>query len=68
MGIRPLPADLQATAIKNINEDPARIPKDIEYIKEWLKKQPHLNARTGQYFSESTCVMFYHIVAEEILS
>lgn len=48
MSIRPLSKELQELAIKELNEDPNRIPEDIAYIKEWLSKQPHLNARTGK--------------------
>ncbi|KAI4466016.1 alpha-tocopherol transfer protein-related [Holotrichia oblita] len=44
MSIRPLSKELQAKAIAELNEKPERIPEDIEYIKEWLRKQPHLNA------------------------
>ncbi|KAI4466012.1 alpha-tocopherol transfer protein-related [Holotrichia oblita] len=45
MPVRPLSKELQAKAIAELNENPERIPEDIEYIKEWLRKQPHLNAR-----------------------
>lgn len=44
MSLRPLSKELQAKAIAELNEKPERIPEDIEYIKEWLRKQPHLNA------------------------
>lgn len=45
MGLRSLSEEFQARAIEDLNEDPDRREKDIEHIKEWLKKQPHLNAR-----------------------
>ncbi|KAI4466007.1 alpha-tocopherol transfer protein-related [Holotrichia oblita] len=45
MSLRPLSKELQAKAIAELNEKPERIEEDIEYIKEWLRKQQHLNAR-----------------------
>ncbi|GJQ86158.1 hypothetical protein Trydic_g13438 [Trypoxylus dichotomus] len=42
MSIRPLSKELQAKAIAELNEKPDRVREDIEYMKEWLKKQPHL--------------------------
>jgi hypothetical protein len=47
MAIRALSADLEAIARKELNEDPARLEEDLKYIREWLAKQPHLIARTG---------------------
>jgi hypothetical protein len=47
MPVRELSKELQEVAIKEINEDPKRIESDLAYIKEWLSKQQHLNARTG---------------------
>lgn len=54
MSVRSLPPDLQERAIAEINEDPKRVQEDIRHIKEWLKKQPHLKARTGEF---QTCVI-----------
>ncbi|XP_046979860.1 alpha-tocopherol transfer protein-like [Schistocerca americana] len=45
MGYRELTPELQAKAEKELNEDPKRRDQDIQHIKEWLKKQPHLKAR-----------------------
>jgi hypothetical protein len=47
MDIRPLSADLEATARQELNEDPVRLEQDLQHIREWLAKQPHLTARTG---------------------
>lgn len=47
-GIRGLPLALAKKAAETINEDPDRIPKDLDYIKDWLKKQRHLNVRMGK--------------------
>ncbi|KAF5280972.1 hypothetical protein FQR65_LT14896 [Abscondita terminalis] len=42
--VRPISFQLQAQAIKEINEVPKRIPEDIITVREWLKKQHHLKA------------------------
>lgn len=47
MSIRPISKELQIKAEKELNEDPKRVADDIAYIKEWIKKQPYLKARTG---------------------
>lgn len=47
MNIRPLSKELQEKAKSELNEVPERIKDDIEYIKQWLSKQPHLKAKTG---------------------
>jgi len=49
MEIRPLPADLNAIAHQELKEDPARLEQDLQHIREWLAKQPHLTARTGTF-------------------
>lgn len=46
MPIRPLPDDLIERAKEQINEVPERVEEDIQHIKDWIKKQPHLRART----------------------
>lgn len=50
MSIRPLPKQLQEKAVLELNEVPNRIQQDIDHIREWLSKQPHLIARTGRSF------------------
>ncbi|XP_046961266.1 clavesin-1-like [Vanessa cardui] len=45
MQIRPLCAELAKKAQDELNEDPARIASDVQHIKDWLSKQPHLRAR-----------------------
>lgn len=56
--ISTLSPELQRLAREELNEDPKRREKDIQAVREWLVKQPHLNARTGtgqgQGSSEST--------------
>lgn len=34
---------LQKLAKENLNEDPDRLQEDLQALKEWIKKQPHLN-------------------------
>jgi hypothetical protein len=50
VNIRKLTPELQEKAIKELNEDPARIEKDIEAFREWIKKSPHLKGRTDDQF------------------
>ncbi|CAH2238104.1 jg18487 [Pararge aegeria aegeria] len=46
MSIRPLSPELAEKARVELNEDPNRIPSDLQHIKDWLAKQPHIYART----------------------
>nr|ATY51904.1 CTD6 [Heliconius melpomene] len=46
MQIRPLCPELEAKARAELNEDPQRIASDVQHIKDWLAKQPHLRARS----------------------
>lgn len=50
MPLRTLSPELTKKAKDEVNEDPQRIEKDLQTIKEWIAKQPHLNARTGQLY------------------
>lgn len=44
MTVRPLTAPLAKKAKKEINEVPSRVPTDINTLKDWLRKQPHLES------------------------
>ncbi|VVC91866.1 unnamed protein product [Leptidea sinapis] len=46
MPIRPLIPELAEKARLELNEDPKRIESDLQHLKEWISKQPHLKART----------------------
>lgn len=48
--IRPLSEALQKVAIEELNEDPRRIELDIEAIRSWIKKMPHLKSREDDQF------------------
>lgn len=50
MGFRKLSPALQQVAEKELNENSSRIHEDLEYIREWINKEPHLNARTDDQF------------------
>jgi len=50
VNIRPLNQGLQKKAIEELNEDPARIEKDLEAFREWIKKSPHIIARDDDQF------------------
>ncbi|XP_034828446.1 alpha-tocopherol transfer protein-like [Maniola hyperantus] len=46
MSIRTLTPELAEKARIELNEDPKRISSDLQHIKDWLAKQPHIYART----------------------
>ncbi|CAD7012619.1 unnamed protein product [Ceratitis capitata] len=48
--IRSVSADLQKSAIEELNEVPERIGADIEALRSWIKQQPHLRARDDDQF------------------
>lgn len=50
MDIRQLPKELQRKAEGELNEKPTRVKEDIEFVKAWIAKQPHLNVRPGESF------------------
>ena len=59
-----LSPELQEIARKELHEDPSRREKDIEHIRDWLKKQPHITARTGIYKSYITSSMYYVLMID----
>lgn len=48
--IRPLKPALQAIAVQELNEVPHRVADDIESLRDWVLKQPHLHACTDDQF------------------
>lgn len=48
--IRKLPPNLEQQAISELNEEPNRIDSDIETLRNWLAKQPHITSRTDDQF------------------
>ncbi|KAL0849061.1 hypothetical protein ABMA28_013423 [Loxostege sticticalis] len=44
--VRELTPELAQIAKEELNENPKQIKDDLQHIKEWLSKQPHLKART----------------------
>ncbi|CRK86619.1 CLUMA_CG000456, isoform A [Clunio marinus] len=50
VNVRPLNDELQKKAIKELNEDPERIPKDLETFREWIKKSPHIKCFDDDQF------------------
>lgn len=48
--IRELSPELAKLAKEELNEVPERIQQDLEALKEWIRKQPHLRARTDDQF------------------
>jgi hypothetical protein len=58
MEVRALSADLEAIALQELNEDRDRIEEDLKHIRNWLSKQPHLTARTGNNHSAVNSFFF----------
>lgn len=50
LAIRPLNLELQAIAKEQLNEEPEKIEEILKVLKEWIKKSPHLLARTDDQF------------------
>lgn len=50
LNIRQLSPELQKKAIEELNEDPHRIPADLEALREWIRKTPHLTSRLDDQF------------------
>jgi len=48
--IRELSPALQKIAREELNEDPSQIPQMLEQFREWIRKSPHLRARTDDQF------------------
>ncbi|XP_026756871.2 alpha-tocopherol transfer protein-like [Galleria mellonella] len=46
MSIRPLSPELAEKARVELNEDPRRLKEDLQHLKDWIAKQPHLRVRT----------------------
>lgn len=47
MLVRPLTPELMQKAVVELNETPKKLEDGIQHLKEWINKQPHLKARTG---------------------
>ncbi|RXG73197.1 hypothetical protein Avbf_08551 [Armadillidium vulgare] len=45
-----LSKEILEQAQRELNEDPKRVKEDIEHIRQWIKKQPHLHIRTDDFF------------------
>ncbi|XP_022224662.2 alpha-tocopherol transfer protein-like [Drosophila obscura] len=48
--LRPLTAELRHIAETELNEVRERLPADLDALREWLAKQPHLRARQDDQF------------------
>lgn len=48
MLIRPLPEALAEKARLELNEDKKKMEHYLQHLKDWIAKQPHLKARTGE--------------------
>ncbi|KAJ6649743.1 Alpha-tocopherol transfer protein-like [Pseudolycoriella hygida] len=50
MGIRSLNSELQLIAKEELHENPDQIHENLDIIKKWLEKSPHLRARKDDQF------------------
>ncbi|XP_023295360.2 uncharacterized protein LOC111678290 [Lucilia cuprina] len=48
--LRPLNAELEEIACRDLNEINDNIPQDLQSLRAWLEKQPHLKSRTDDQF------------------
>lgn len=48
--MRPLSPTLAEIAFRDLNEFPERIEQDLFILKEWIRKERHLRARTSDEF------------------
>lgn len=62
MSVRPLIPALAEKARVELNEDPQRLQDDLQNIKDWIAKQPHLNARTGEKYDNIPSMMSHRLV------
>jgi len=59
MEVRALTAELEAIALQELNENRDRVEEDVKHIRDWLSRQPHLTARTGNNHSIFNYYFFY---------
>lgn len=52
INVRPLCKALAIKVSKDLNEVPARVPEDIETLREWLLTQKHLRTPLGELFAD----------------
>lgn len=57
MTVRPLSAVLKKKAVKEVNEDEHRLPSDIVAVRDWMKKQPHL-----EHIQPSRLITFWYLL------
>lgn len=50
VNIRPLDPLLQKRAIEELNEDPEKIQQNLDALREWIKKSPHIKCRDDDQF------------------
>lgn len=48
--VRVLSPELVKKAISELNEKPEKVQSEIDSLKEWIRKTPHLNARMDDQF------------------
>lgn len=50
MYFRPLLSEETQSLIEKLGENPVQVESDLAYLKEWLRKQPHLPKDIGKKY------------------
>lgn len=61
INVRPLTPALRERVTNELNEKPNEIEDRINELRQWIKHQPHLNARTGNIFEQKYKLQSFYL-------